>query len=52
MRGKYKQKRLRKKYSEQFQYWNSNPDKFLEEFYGLKLFLWQKLLLKCKKGKV
>lgn len=27
-------------------YWNSNPDKFLEDFYGIKLFWYQKLFLK------
>lgn len=27
-------------------YWKQNLDKFLEEFYGLKFFQYQKLLLK------
>ena len=27
-------------------YWEQNPNKFLEEFYGLKLFQYQKLLFK------
>jgi len=42
MRGK----RLQRKYQEQFQYWNSNPDKFLEDFYGIKLLRYQKIILK------
>lgn len=46
MRGKYKRKRLRKKYQEQFHYWQCNPDKFMEEFYGIKLYWYQKLMLK------
>lgn len=27
-------------------YWNSNPDKFLEDFYGIKLLRYQKIILK------
>lgn len=27
-------------------YWNSNPDKFLEDFYGIKLLWYQKIILK------
>lgn len=46
MRGRCKRKRLRKKYQEQFQYWKSNPNKFIEDFYGLKLFWYQKLIIK------
>ena len=42
MRGK----RLQRKYQEQFQYWNNNPDKLLEDFYGIKLFWYQKIILK------
>ena len=35
--------------SDKFQdehYWNSNPDKFLEDFYGIKLLRYQKIILK------
>ncbi len=46
MRGKYKRKKLQKKYQELFQYWRSNPDEFIEEFYGWKLNLYRKLVLK------
>mgnify|MGYP004527333173 CR=1 FL=1 len=27
-------------------YWNANPDKFVEEFFGIRLLPYQKLLLK------
>lgn len=27
-------------------YWNSNPDKFLEDLYGIKLLRYQKIILK------
>ena len=42
MRGKYKRRRLRKK----FQYWENSPDKFLEDFYGIKLLQYKKIILK------
>ena len=28
------------------EYWNRNPDKFVEDYFGLKLFSYQKRLLK------
>lgn len=46
MRGKYKRKRLNKKYKkyvEQFRIWRENPSILIENIYGIKLNLWQKL---------
>ena len=49
MRGKYKRKRLRKKYSETINYYRENPVKFpvkfTEDMRGCKLYDWQKILL-------
>lgn len=49
MRGKYKRKRLNRKYKAyipKFQYWRENPYKFAEEALGVKLSWWQKILIK------
>lgn len=32
--------------TEKFEYWKKSPDKFLEEIFGIKLFWYQKILLK------
>lgn len=32
--------------TEKFEYWKKSPDKFLEETFGIKLFWYQKILLK------
>ena len=43
------QKELLGKTGEEFiegHYWNSNPDKFLEDLYGIKLLRYQKIILK------
>ena len=49
MRGKYKRKRLRKKYkkyAEVIRYYRHNPILFIEEMLGdNKLSLWQKVYL-------
>ena len=40
--------------NEQREYWKKNPDKFVEEFFGIRLLPYQKLLLKkmwrCQNG--
>ncbi len=43
-----------KRYDDFKDYYSRNPDKFAEDFYGVKLKLWQKMILKImfnKKGK-
>jgi len=49
LRGKYKRRRERKKYAkyaEAINYYRNNPYKFAEEMLGIKLFWYQKLMLK------
>ena len=33
-------------YKEQIEFYKNNPDKYIETFYGIKLFWYQKLYLK------
>lgn len=33
-------------YDDLKEYWNKNPDKFLEDYFGIKLFSYQRLILK------
>ncbi len=41
-----KNKRKHRKYKKFIQYYKSNPDKFCEDFLGIKLFEYQKKMLK------
>lgn len=36
----------RKKYKKKIQYWRENPDLFCEEYFGMKLYDWQKKLVR------
>lgn len=36
----------RKKYAKKIKYWRDNPDKFCEEYLNIKLFNYQKEILK------
>jgi hypothetical protein len=48
MKGKYKRKRLNKKYkkyAEQFRIWRENPSILIEDTYDIKLSLWQKIYI-------
>ena len=44
----YYHKTLSKKQIEKLKYYRRNPAKFLEDFMGVKLYPWQKVLLKMK----
>lgn len=49
MRGKYKRKRLNKKYKDylpKFKYWRENSYKFAGEMLGVRLNWWQKIISK------
>lgn len=45
-------KTLSKKQIEKIKYYRKNPAKFLEDYYGIKLYWWQKALLKIKPNQI